>query len=96
MTKFKIGDWVECINFEGAIGEFFAPSIAYQINKIDLSHGRRQLISLDGVNDYSGKLVKAFSYRFIPFIRNRNFENDYNEYNDVIEAQDIYKSLIDG
>ncbi len=34
MNEFKVGDWVECINFEGATGQFFSRKLKYQIKTI--------------------------------------------------------------
>ncbi len=97
MTKFKIGDWVECINFDGATGTFFTPSTAYQITAIgtlDRSlESRGRLLYFDGILDGLGELSGAYSERFIPSIHFRDEVED--EYDDIIEAQDIYKSIID-
>ncbi len=101
MSEFKVGDLVECIAFEGAAGKWFSPSTAYQIkairpldSKIGIQH-----LSFVGLFDSAGIPIEAYSYRFIPlsrstFILSRSTFID--EYDSIIEAQDIYKSLIDG
>ncbi len=96
MNEFKVGDLVECIDFEGATGKWFSPSTAYQIKTIiktiwPLDKTEIQYLSFIGLFDSAGIPIEAYSFRFIPLSRSTFMD----EYDSIIEAQDIYKSLID-
>ncbi len=94
MSEFKIGDLVECINFEGASGKLFSPNTAYQIKDIigPLGVNGRRLLCFN-ILDLE-ELNGAYSYRFIPFCPKKT--SNIDEYDDIIEAQNIYKFLVNG
>ncbi len=103
MEKLKVGDWVECIDFGGATGVYFTPGRIYRIHRFVgvEPFSKRELVEIEGIYTGHTKMVEAYVGRFKkrtpPNLKENSGDNTLEDtLEDILEAQDIYKSLIDG
>ncbi len=91
MAKFKIGDLIEAVHFDGATGKLLLPSKIYRISKVATEEGcDGYLLTLEG--EYiDGKLLKAYSRRFKLHNRRLSSPGDL-EYEEIME----FERLVNG
>src|SRR6266704_2910682 len=98
MKELKAGDYVECIDFGGATGIHFTPGRIYRIHRLGgvEPFSKRQLVEIEDLYTKNHKIiVEAYANRFKKITPNLK-ENSEDTLEDILEAQDIYKALIDG
>ena len=90
-SKFKVGDLIEAIEFDGATGRLLVPGKIYRVSVVAVVGDRDKegLLTLDGERNMSDEPLRAYDRRFIL----HNLEKmDASEYEEIME----FERLVNG